>query len=116
LAYFDQVVSLADMVKHIYGNANVLSDTNRPNMFVKELKMYVDYLKNELDNAIIEYTSAQLKKWNAFKNNLLAGIAYYIDLFATTSFFAGEKNAIQNQLQFYKAEVEAIEIPILEQV
>ncbi|MBP6558011.1 MAG: hypothetical protein KA213_06565, partial [Flavobacterium sp.] len=79
LAYFDKVVSLADMVKHIYGNANVLSDTHRPNMFVKELTMYVDYLKNELDNYTEEFTTAQLKKWNAFKNNMLVGIEYYID-------------------------------------
>ncbi|MFN3752937.1 hypothetical protein [Flavobacterium sp.] len=116
LAYFDQVVSLADMVKHIYGNANVLADTNRPNMFVNELKMYVDYLKNELDNYTEEFTTAQLKKWNAFKSNLLAGIEYYIDLFASTDFFGKDSNTIQEQLQFYKAAVEAIEIPVLEQV
>jgi hypothetical protein len=114
LAYFDKVISLADMVKHIYGNANVLSDANRPNMFVKELKMYVDYLKNELENATEEFTTAQLKKWNAFKSNMLIGIDYYIDLFANTNFFAKEKNAIQNQLQFYKNEVNQIAIPILE--
>ncbi|HEY4616670.1 MAG TPA: hypothetical protein VIH09_00560, partial [Flavobacterium sp.] len=48
MAYFDQEVSLSKMVKHIYGNDSVLTETNRPNMFVKELKMYLDYLKNEI--------------------------------------------------------------------
>ncbi|WP_291130072.1 hypothetical protein [Flavobacterium sp. UBA7682] len=116
LAYFDKVVSLAQMVKHIYGNANVLSDINRPNMFVKELKMYVDYLKNELENYTEEFTTAQLKKWNAFKSNVLTGIDYYLDLFETTNSFAKEKNTIQKQLQFYKAEVNQIAIPVLENV
>lgn len=50
-------------------------------MFVKELKMYVDYLKNELENYTEEFTTAQLKKWNAFKSNVLTGIDYYLDLF-----------------------------------
>lgn len=116
LAYFDQVVSLADMVKHIYGNANVLSHTNRPNMFVKELKMYVDYLKNELENYTAEFSMTQLKKWNAFKSNMLIGIDYYLDLFANTNCFAKEKMTILNQLQFYKAAVHEIEIPVLEKV
>jgi hypothetical protein len=116
LAYFDRVVSLTDMVKHIYGNANVLAETHRPNMFVKELTMYVAYLKNELDNYTEEFTTAQLKKWNAFKSNMLMGIDYYIDLFATTDFFAKEKTDIQNQLQFYKAAVNEIDIPVLEKV
>ena len=37
MAYFDKEISLSEMVQHIYGNANVLSSTERPNMFVKEL-------------------------------------------------------------------------------
>jgi len=67
LAYFDKLVSLTEMVQHIYGNANLISDKNRPNMFVKELKMYVDYLKNELANCSETITSAQIKKWQTFK-------------------------------------------------
>lgn len=116
LAYFDRMVSLADMVKHIYGNANILADNNRPNMFVKELKMYVDYLKNELDQFTDDFTAAQLKKWNAFKNNILGGIDYYADLFAQSSFFIEYKSAILQQLQLYKSAVIEIEIPVLEPV
>ncbi|GAA4033146.1 hypothetical protein GCM10022386_16910 [Flavobacterium cheonhonense] len=114
LAYFDREVSLADMVKHIYGNANVLADNNRPHMFIKELKMYVDYLKNELEQFTDDFTSAQLKKWSAFKSNLLSGIAYYSDLFAQTDFFTQDKKHMQQQLQQCKAAVNRLEIPVLE--
>ncbi|MBF6641598.1 hypothetical protein IVB69_08900 [Flavobacterium sp. J49] len=116
LAYFDRVISLADMVKHIYGNANVMPDLKRPNMFVNELKMYVDYLKNELDQFTDDFTTAQLKKWNAFKSNLLSGIEYYSDLFVNTDFFSNEKTVIEQQLQFYKSEVNGITLPVLEAV
>lgn len=113
MAYFDQEVSLSKMMQHIYGNASVLRVTNRPNMFVKELKMYVDYLRNEITSISEEITSAQIKKWNSFKNNLIEGIGYYEALFSSTLFFDNEKDTIQNQLQFYKSELVKVEIPSL---
>jgi len=113
MAYFDQEVSLSKMVQHIYGNASVLRVSNRPNLFVKELKMYIDYLKNEIGEVSNEVTTAQIKKLNLFKNNLLEGIAYYENLFSSTHFFENLKKEIQNQLQFYKAELSEIKIPEL---
>jgi hypothetical protein len=74
LAYFDTEISLTDMVKHIYGNANVMTDVNRPNVFVKELRMYVEYLRNEISEYTNELSAGQIKKWNSFKNNLLKPI------------------------------------------
>ena len=113
MAYFDHEVSLSEMVQHIYGNTSVLTVTNRPNLFVKELKMYLDYLKNEIATVSAEITVAQIKKWNSFKNNLMQGIAYYEDLFSETSFFESTKNEILSQFDTYKIELIAIEIPEL---
>lgn len=114
LAYFDKEISLAEMVKHIYGNANVMTVNNRPNLFIKELKMYVEYLKNELTNFTDEITAGQIKKWNSFKSNVIAGIEYYETLFATSSSFINSQKEIYNQLQFYKSEMIGIEIQKLE--
>ncbi len=113
LAYFDREISLADMVKHIYGNANVMTDANRPNVFVKELRMYVEYLRKEISEYTNEISAGQIKKWNSFKNNLLEGIAYYQNLFDTTEFFKNERTKIQNQIEQYQLELSEIEIPSL---
>ena len=113
MAYFDKEVSLSKMVQHIYGNASVLTVTDRPNLFVKELKMYLDYLKNEIKAVTEEITLGQIKKWNSFKNNLLLGIGYYEDLFAKTPFFESTKNEIFSQFDCYKTELNEIEIPEL---
>lgn len=113
MAYFDHEVSLSEMVQHIYGNTSVLTVTNRPNLFVKELKMYLDYLKNEIATVSAEITAPQIKKWNSFKNNLKQGIAYYEDLFSESSFFESTKNEILSQFDTYKIELIAIEIPEL---
>jgi hypothetical protein len=112
MAYFDQEVSLSRMVQHIYGNDSVLTETNRPNMFIKELKMYLDYLKNEIATISAEITAGQIKKWNSFKRNLGEGIDYYQSLFLPTIY--GENDRIQYLLHFYKEELADIKIPELE--
>ncbi len=113
LAYFDSEISLSNMVQHIYGNANVMTDENRPNVFVKELKMYVDYLRNEISDFSIKISGGQIKKWNSFKHNLLEGITYYQNLFSNTEFFKNERTKIQTQIERYQQELNAIEIPSL---
>lgn len=111
LAFFDKEVSLSEMVNHIYGNTNILADQERPNMFINELKMYVDYLKKEISDSSVQITPSQTKKWNAFKRNLLEGIDYYHDLFTASSFFKSGLKTIRIHLHHYKLELSAIEIP-----
>ncbi|MBC7845222.1 MAG: hypothetical protein H7Y10_01865 [Flavobacterium sp.] len=113
MAYFDKEVSLAEMTKHIYGNANVMTDKDRPNLFVKELKMYIDYLKNEISEATADLTAGQIKKWNAFRNNMLEGIGFYQNLFSTSHYFESSIKEIQNQLELYKARIVEIKVPEL---
>lgn len=111
LAYFDKEVSLSEMVQHIYGNTNVLADSRRPNIFVNELKLYVDYLKNEIAEVSDQISTSQIKKWNTFKTNLLQGISYYENLFSETHFFKNSMKTISDQLSDYKRKIFEIKIP-----
>ncbi|RZJ48385.1 MAG: hypothetical protein EOO19_07360 [Chryseobacterium sp.] len=111
MAYFDQEVSLKQMVQHIYGNESVLRDFDRPNVLVKELKMYLDYFRNEIENISGEVTSNQLKKWNTFKSNLFEGIEYYQNLLESTFYFKTDFNKIKEQFNFYKLELTGIKVP-----
>ena len=99
------------MVKHIYGNGNVMPVEDRPNIFVNELKMYVDYLKNEIEEFSDGFTNAQSKKWKTFKNNLIEGVTYYENLFAETSFFKSNVKMVELQLADYKTKIMALAIP-----
>uniref|UniRef100_UPI0028EAE067 hypothetical protein n=1 Tax=Chryseobacterium indoltheticum TaxID=254 RepID=UPI0028EAE067 len=113
LAYFDKEVSLSEMIQHIYGNGNILPETDRPNMFINELKMYVDHLRNEILNFSAELNNSQIKKWKTFKSNLLEGIHYYEDLFKKTSFFSSQKETVRKQLEDFKSSLHEIIIPEL---
>ena len=82
LAYFSSIVSLKNMVDHIYGKTNILKRTDRPNMFVKELRMYVDYFRNrmtELQEATFEKQKQGLQ---VFRDKLNNSIQYYKELFS----------------------------------
>ena len=65
------------MVNHIYGRMNILNSVPRPHMFINELKLYVDYLRKEIEKSLNILTARQKSYFNTFKENLLKGIEYY---------------------------------------
>ncbi|QEH42279.1 hypothetical protein [Chitinophaga sp. XS-30] len=75
IAYFNKAVSLQQMTDHIYGRASVITDTQRPHMFIAELRLYIQYL-NEQRQAAVPTAQTQ-KSHTAFCTNLLEGISYY---------------------------------------
>ncbi|MGE0266899.1 MAG: hypothetical protein AB7S78_00405 [Candidatus Omnitrophota bacterium] len=80
IAYFSKIVSLEEMIGHIYGRLNLLNSTYRPNMFIKELKMYVEYFIKEVNKVTPVPTDKQIAYFNEFKTNMLDGIEYYKSL------------------------------------
>ena len=70
------------MVSHIYGRLNLLNaKIDRPNMFINELKMYIDYFQKEIAKHIAEPTKLKLTSLHNFRKNLEEGISYYKELF-----------------------------------
>ncbi len=81
LAYFSGTYSLKKMVDHIYGRTNVMERTDRPNLFVKELGMYIEYLNGKLEETVKPFSDKQKKHFVTFQDNLNKGVEYYKDLF-----------------------------------
>ena len=79
LAYFSRTYSLEEMIKHIYGKLDILGQVSRPHMFIKELGMYVDYLKEQILDLDFD-NKARVKYVEKFESNLSEGIQYYKDL------------------------------------
>ncbi len=80
LAYFSGKFSLDEMVNHIYGKLNLLNDLDRPNLFVNELNLYVEYLKKDISKQIKEMNEKKAKYISKFKEQLQNGIEYYKQL------------------------------------
>ncbi|MCD6274098.1 MAG: hypothetical protein J7K30_14940 [Deltaproteobacteria bacterium] len=81
MAYFSKIMSLKEIIDHIYGRSNMITRTDRPNMFIKELKIYIDFLKNKIEKTKVSMTNKQEKYLLTFVKNLNEGINYYYSLF-----------------------------------
>jgi len=113
MAYFSHEMSLKNITDHIYGRTNVISRTDRPNMFIKELNIYIDYLNKKLEAAATSMTTKQEKYLKKFSANLKDGIAYYYNLFNTvTTHFNEIKPSLFNKLESSKTKLNIIIIEI----
>lgn len=77
LAWFSERSTLRDMTDHIYGRQNLISRKGRPNMFMSELKMYIEYLEARVEEARQPVERKQQEYLSVFKQNLEDGILYY---------------------------------------
>ena len=83
MAYFSETMSLKTMIDHIYGRTNVIRRADRPHMFVNELKMYIDYLRDKIGDTPTPLSDKQQEYFQTFKDNINEGIEYYRELFTT---------------------------------
>lgn len=102
IAYFDKKVTLHQMTDHIYGRINLVT-SNRPHMFIKELKLNIDFLKEkvaELQNG----DTKVVKDILAFSKQLLTGINYYRSISEKIE----ESDSFNEQISHLEAEVKSI--------
>jgi hypothetical protein len=74
---FSKIATLEEMVGHIYGRVSLLTSSNRPHMFIRELDLYIDYFRDELKKYRLGLSGNTLNYFTEFKENLLAGVDYY---------------------------------------
>lgn len=109
LAYFKGIFSLKEMVDHIYGKINLNLDPERPHVFIKELQLYVQHLKAEMEKSIPERTAKYESYIEKFKKNLQDGIQYYQDLSEQISLDTEEiLDKMKVQLDSIKEEIQGL--------
>ncbi|MGB5436426.1 MAG: hypothetical protein WBM98_11105 [Maribacter sp.] len=113
MAYFSKLMSLKEITDHIYGRGNVISRVDRPNMFVKELMLYIDYLENKIEELKDTFNKKQESYLTTFANNLNQGIAYYESLFnSSKEAFRETKDLIMSELEVNKKKIQLLHLEI----
>ncbi len=113
LAYFSEILSLKEMVDHIYNRINVMKRDDRPNLFMKELSLYFDYLKNRIDEIETPFTDKQIAYFNKFVNNMNEGISYYKQLFSDVKhMFEDAKEDLFIELETFEFELNNLINPV----
>ena len=106
IAHFNRLASLEEMIGHIYGRISLLADGERPHMFIRELGLYVDYLRNELERFSVGIRSRKLSYYAEFKENLLHGIQYYQEQFLC--FVSEHQDHFTRDLQALKEQLDGL--------
>ncbi|WP_291859388.1 hypothetical protein [Marinilabilia sp.] len=84
MAYFDKQVTLKEMTDHIYGRNNLISRTDRPSVFLKELELYINYFFEKLKPQ--EADDNRMKASNIkFLKAITESISYYRQLYTKHS-------------------------------
>jgi hypothetical protein len=115
LAYFSKIMSLKEITDHIYGRMDVLVEKTRPHMFLKEINLYADYLKDKIEEAQGDLNKRQEKYLLSFSENLKQGISYYEELFTQIKDrFQQSRNQLKLELQNHLKVLEELEARIRE--
>jgi hypothetical protein len=113
LAYFKGTFSLKEMVDHIYGKLSLNVDTDRPHVLVKELQLYVTYLKKEFENKVTEKVAKRDAYLEKFRNNLIQGVEYYQELIDKVEVDSSAILAkMSDQFSKIKSEIELLSKPV----
>ena len=98
MAYFNQELSLQDMSHHIYNGDEGIVRPDRPNMFVNELGMYLNYLSEKIEEHKNDWGRKSARYLKSFTANMNEGIAYYQVMFNSigTTFDSVKKAANQS--------------------
>jgi hypothetical protein len=74
---FNKIATLRDLIDHIYGRSSLLANDHRPHMFVRELMLNIDHLRDAWRNAAEGSSARAVEALETFRQNLFEGIAHY---------------------------------------
>lgn len=81
---FSRPAKLEEIIDHIYGRMDLMTNPQRPHMFIRELNLYVTLLlEAEQDFEITPPDAVTTRYWQDYKKELLEGMSWYRELVAT---------------------------------
>ncbi|MCK5824875.1 MAG: hypothetical protein KAG96_05650 [Ichthyobacteriaceae bacterium] len=119
MAYYEKERTLVEMAGHINGKTNIMTREDRPNMFVKELRLYIDYFKNQLEDLTETSEKKEVMTLKKMQKNMNKGLEYYSTLLESlkdSTFDA--KNKMVTDFEDLKQELNEIvvQLPVAELV
>ncbi|MCD6308014.1 MAG: hypothetical protein J7M24_03355 [Candidatus Latescibacteria bacterium] len=107
---FSKTVSLHEMIDHIYSRISLMVNPERPHMFVRELMIYIDYFRDEVEKSSLGLTNRNQQYLREFKENLMSGIENYLNV--AEKYIEERKERFINDIQALKLELEGIELAV----
>jgi hypothetical protein len=106
---FSKISTLEEMVAHIYGRLSLIASKERPHMFINELMLYIDHLREETKKFSLKLSFRTPAYFSKFKKNLLEGVEYYHRL--AGQFIEDQRAQFLEDLKVLQDEIERIALP-----
>ncbi len=103
---FSKVATLKEMVDHIYGRISLLTNPDRPHMFIREIELYVDYVGKEFRRFALGLSARKENYFNEVRENLRSGVEYYEDLIDRLP--TADRNSFADRLESLRLAVQQI--------
>ncbi len=111
---FSRIVSLDEMIDHIYGRCSILTNLDRPHMFVREMQLYIEYLREQIAEAAAALADDMPRGLLEFKENLLGGAKYYLEL--ADRLYGEKKQKFLSDIEKLREEIESLSIAVTEEL
>jgi hypothetical protein len=108
---FAKVTTLREMVDHIYGRISLLSNPDRPHMFIREIELYLDHFGKEIRRFVLGLSDRKESYFNEVKDHLRAGIEYYAGLIERLP--EADRGRFGDRLENLRLSVQQISVPAL---
>ncbi len=107
-AYFQQPVTLREMIDHIYGRARLPIAPNRPHMLLKELSLHVTRLRDDMKEHALDPDHRPLRVLAECRENLRQGVEYYREM--ACHLVADRREAFLERLDALHREIESLRL------
>ncbi len=109
IRYFNRTFSLEEMIHHIYGRLSLLTNSERPHMFVEEMRLNLEYLKHEIRRFTHRISNRPSSFFENFKQALQDGVLYYQEL--TKQFIEDQREKFLEDLKRLASEIDCLGLP-----
>lgn len=109
IEHFKRIATLEELTSHIYGRISILLHSERPNLFVREMKINIQYLREEIDNYMLKLSSRTVDYFEKFRGNLLGAIDHYRNL--AEEYIQEHRDSFQTDLDQLGRDIKAIVFP-----
>lgn len=106
---FSKIATLDEMVGHIYGRVSLLTNPNRPHMFLRELGINIDYLRGEVERYELGISACTPESFRETRQNMLDGVEHYRRL--AERFDAETRAGFLAELERLRESLDAVALP-----
>lgn len=113
LAWFSRECTLEEMVGHIYGRCNVMSEkarTERPHVFLAELALNVKNLARDLRRSQLGLAPKVHKYFEEYAENLRQGMNYYSE--RARELFGEKRDKLEQALRHWEEQIQMTLAPL----